>query len=223
MSIEQELQKLVELEKHLQGGEALTLCERLLSELDSYAGLSGQDREGTRSFLKMRKAGLLRDKGRQQEALQLMAEALTHAESSGNKVQIGRCKLGFGVMHASLGNVEKGRQLLEEAVAYFRGLREAGSDYGVEQGLGWALLNLGRWMAKIGQSQAGITQLEEAVGVLQRIGNHVGVATAYEFLGEVFEAQGDQAQAWENYKHAKEHYEKEGMNEKAAQMKAKLQ
>lgn len=216
-----ELRRVVQFEKRFKTHKALALCEQLLSQLDSYSQLTNQDREEISSFLKMRKAGLLRDQGRAQETLGLMGEALAHAESSGNKVQIGRCKLGLGVLYASLGDLGKGQQKLEEAVAYFRALRELGSTYGVEQGLGWALLNLGRWLAKAGQPQVGITKLEEAVERLKRIRNHVGVATAYEFLGEIFEEQGDKARAQESYQRAKEHYEKEGMREKAEQMSCK--
>lgn len=182
------MQRGIELEKQSKPEEVLALYERLLNEIDSNPQLQlpSQERESIRSFLKMRKAGLLRDKGQSQEALCLMEEALVHAETSGNKVQIGRCKLGLGVLYARLDNLQEGQQRLEEAVSYFRVLREEGS----EQGLGWALLNLGRLLAKAGQPQVGIARLEEAVEVLKRIGNHVGVATAYKFLGEIHLSRG---------------------------------
>jgi tetratricopeptide (TPR) repeat protein len=202
--------------------QALNAYDRLLAEVEGFSPSSqpeSNEKDAILAYLLMRKSGILLQTGKMELGEQLMHQAVEHAEKSGNSLVIARAKLGVGVFYGSTGRLEEGAQLLEAALLSFG----KGADYDSKQGYGWALLNLGGLYRKQGKLVQAEKRLLDAIGILEGIGNWVGVASAYELKAQVSRDKDDAGLAKEDLLNAISFYEKQGMTEKASSLRKNLQ
>ena len=192
--------------------------DHLLAEVEALSPKSqpeNNEKKAIIAYLLMRKAGILLQTGKFESGNALMNQALTCAEQSGNPLILGRAKLGLGVFYASANRFEEGERLLEEALTSFN----QRTDYDSKQGAGWALLNLGGLYVKQEKLLLAEEKLIEAIKLLKTIKNWVGVASAYEIKAKHDQIKGDPASAKQDLTNAISFYEKQGMKEKADQLK----
>jgi tetratricopeptide (TPR) repeat protein len=193
---------------------ALQAYDRLLTDVEAIPFGSPQEvneKNAVISYLILRKAGVLMQKGELESGEQLMQKALHHAEMSGNTTAVGRAKLGLGVFYGTTNRFEESNKLLTEALKSFN----RGDDYDSKQGAGWALLNLGGVFIRQGKLSQAQEKLDEAIRSLKSIENWVGVASAFELKAKYDAARGANGLAQEDLQNAILFYEKQGMKEKA--------
>ena len=118
----------------------------------------------------------------------------------------------------SSGDLPRAERFLLESLDRFSRLD---TDEG-RQGAGWALLNLGALYGKTGRLDLGFVTLEKARERLHAISNWVGVASAWEAQSQIRRAIGDEDRWREDLAEAVIFYEKQGMTEKADQLRGLL-
>jgi tetratricopeptide (TPR) repeat protein len=208
-------------EKKQQPQKALEAYDLLLREIETTRPETPQEmkeKDAIVSYLMLRKAGILMEAERIGEAETLMRGSVGLAERSSNVTVIGRARLGLGVYYGSTGKIEEAEKLLTEALETFSGK----NDYDSQQGAGWCLLNLGGLHLKKSNLKEAEENLTKAIELLKKIENWVGVGTAYEMIAKASKAKNDHTSAKKNLLKAATFYEKEGMNEKADQLKNEL-
>jgi tetratricopeptide (TPR) repeat protein len=208
-------------EKKQQPEKALEAYDLLLREIETVRPETPQEmreKDAIVSYLMLRKAGMLMEGERFEEAETLMRGSVEFAERSSNVTVIGRAKLGLGVYYGSTGKIEEAEKLLTGALETFSGK----NDYDSQQGAGWSLLNLGGLHLKKSNLKEAEEKLAKAIELLEKIENWVGVGSAYEMMAKASKAKNDHASAKENLSKAITFYEKEGMKEKADQLRNEL-
>jgi len=208
-------------EKKQQPEKAIEAYDLLMREVEAMRTETVEEtreKDAVVSYLMLRKAGILMESERIGEAEKLMRGSVELAERSGNATVKGRAKLGLGVYYGSTGKIEEAERLLNEALEMFSGK----SDYDSQQGAGWCLLNIGGLQLKKTNLKEAEGKLTKAIEVLEKIENWVGVASAYEMKAKANKAKNDHASAKENLAKAITFYEKEGMKEKADQIRNEL-
>lgn len=210
----------IELEKKLQHEKAQEIYEEVLSELDKVEIKDSEinDKCELLASVLMRKGNLMVVFGKKTDAEAYFKESIKYARQSENSVIIGRSALGLGVFYGSTGDFESAEKLLTEAKTIFEG----NDDFDNQQGLGWCLLTLGGFYAKLGKIEMAFTQFDEAIQVLEKINNFVGVATTYEYKSIINKQLERLDDSESNLKEAINYYEKEGMKEKAEELRKTL-
>jgi len=208
-------------EKKQQPQKALEAYDLLTREIETSLPKTQQEKkekDAIIAYVMLRKAGILLETEKVEDAEALMRGSIEFAERSGNDTVIGRARLGLGVYYGSISKFEEAEKLLTEALAIFRGK----NDYNNKQGTAWCLLNLGGLQLKKANLKEAEGRLEKAIDLLKRIKNWVGVGTAYEMMARISKARNDRTMAKENLLKAISFFEKEGMNEKAALLRNEL-
>lgn len=195
--------------------KAIIAYDKLLAEVESLSSSENKEKDAMLAYVLMRKAGVLLQTGKAILGEQLMQEALAHAEKSRNSLIIARAKLGIGVFYGSSDRFEEAEKLMKAALTSFG----KGKSYDDRQGQGWTLLNLGGLYRKQGKLIQAEQNLLKSIGILKRIENWVGVASAYEMKAKVKTAKGDKKLARADMLKAISFYEKQGMIEKADSLK----
>jgi tetratricopeptide (TPR) repeat protein len=215
------LEKGIEFEKRLQHEKALEIYDSMLSELERTNNLSESDivvkYEAIASAL-MRKAGVMIIGNNQKDAEKYLKESTEYAMKSKDTITIGRCKLGLGVFYGSVGDFTRSERIMKEVFSLFEGK----DDFNSQQILGWSLINLGGLYAKYEKYELAATYLDKAIQTLEKIENHVGVATAYEFKAKMNSKLGNVDETMHDYKKSIKFFEKEGMAEKAREVEEEL-
>jgi len=206
----------VEQEKHLDWEGALSVYRDGLARLATVP----EDPEllALRSYARLREANALMELGRQEEARRCFDAGIDDAKRSGDTLTLGRALIGAGVFAARTGDRERGEGFLLAAVESLQD-REGPEE---RQALGWALLNLGGLYGKMGRLDLAFLTLHQAREALFALSNWVGVAAAWETEANLREALGDTERAREDFAEALAMYRKEGMEEKAAELQAKV-
>jgi tetratricopeptide (TPR) repeat protein len=200
-------------EKKQQPQKALEAYNLLMREIESTHPKTQQEkkeRNAIIAYLMMRKAGILLETEKIEDAKSLMRGSVEFAERSGKATVIGRAKLGLGVYYGSASEFEEAENLLEEALETFSGK----NDYDNKQGAAWCLLNLGGLQLKKSNLNEAKERLEEAIKLLKQIKNWVGVGTAYEMMARISKSKNDRTTTKKNLVKAISFFEKEGMSEK---------
>lgn len=146
------------------------------------------------AYCLMRQGNVLRQLGRPQEALALSQREITAARASGDDIALARSLMSAGVNHIVSGQIEQGRQMLDDASALF----ERGDSDDHQQGLGWYwivqadLINGG--VLEEAASEA-ISAATQALEILMPIENWAGVARAYAARARTHDAIGEAAAA----------------------------
>ncbi len=198
--------------------KAITVYDKLLTEVESFSfsdSRENREKDALLAYVLMRKAGVLLQTGKAVLGEQLMRDALVHAEKSRNSLMIARAKLGIGVFYGSSDRLEEAEKLMKAALTSFG----KGKNYNDRQGQGWTLLNLDGLYRKQGKLTQAERTLVEAIEILKRIENWVGVASACEMKAKVQTAKGDKKLAREDLLAAISFYGKQGMAEKADSLK----
>jgi tetratricopeptide (TPR) repeat protein len=201
--------------------KALKAYDSLLAEVEVFSSanqLENREKNAMIAYLLMRKASVLLQTGKVKLGEELMHQAVEQAEQSGNSLIIARAKLGVGVFYSSTSRFEDGEKLLMEALSSF----SKGTDYDSKQGYGWTLLNLGGLYGKQRKWVMAGQKLNEAIKMLEDIGNWVGVASAYELKAKHNSAQGNAATAKKDIQNAISFYERQGMTDKAGVLRKDL-
>ena len=156
------------------------------------------------SYAYLRMGNVLRQLGRQDEALESGEKELACARSSGDDLTLARTYMNFGATLLTSGEVAKGLDSIERS----RPLFEAGEGFDFEQGLGWYWI-LKAELGMVGLTAAGpedqLGYLDTALEILLPIENWAGVARAYELRARVHESQGRDAAAATDRKHQSEY------------------
>jgi tetratricopeptide (TPR) repeat protein len=140
------------------------------------------------------------------------------AKGSQDPLVLARALMGAGVFAGSSGDTPRAERFLLEALDRFSRIDDAEG----RQGAGWALLNLGALYGKTGRLDLGFVTLEKARERLHAISNWVGVASAWEAQAQLRRAIGDEDRWREDLAEAVVFYEKQGMPEKADQLRGLL-
>lgn len=194
--------------------KALKSYDSFLKEVEAISPVNDEEikvKQAIKSYLLMRKASVMMQKGDIKRGKQLMDEASEQAEKSETPLMIGRSKLGVGVFLGSTGSFDEAEKLLKEALSMFK----KGKNYDSLQGVGWCLSNLGGLYAKMKRYDEANESLGQAIEILKGIENWVGVATAFELRARASQACGHIKLANECFRQAIKFYEKQSMKEKA--------
>lgn len=208
-------------EKKQQPRKAVETYDSFLRELEAVhpeTKRETREKDAIIAYLMLRKAGILMETEEVKGAEALMIKAAEHAEGSGNPTMIGRAKLGLGVYYGSSSKFEEADKLLTEALTMFNKKK----DYDSRQGAGWCLLNLGGLQLKKSNLKEAEERLAQAIILLKRIKNWIGVGTAYEMMAKISKAKNDRVRVQENLLMAIEFFDKEGMSEKAELLRNEL-
>jgi len=209
-SIEHELDEGIRLEQALRWREAEEHYRRVLSAAKGEGGIAEAD-------LRMRRANVLLELKRFDEARAEFDEALTSAKKTGDPAVVARALVGAGVFAASRGDPSRGEKFLLAALDAFHGRHDRD---GI-QGEGWALLNLAAIYGRTKRLDLAFLTFEKARGRLFSVENWVGVATAWELQARLRESLGDQDRVDQDFHEAMVFYEKQGMSEKVEELRAR--
>jgi tetratricopeptide (TPR) repeat protein len=130
------------------------------------------------------------------EALMCCQRSLEISLGNDNKPAAVRSYLTSNVLQFMVGNLAGSLQDTENALALARELED-------KNAVAEALAFLGHlYVAAVpNKATEGIAHLTEAVGILDQLGNKVGLANAYNLLGAAQYSRGDFVQAWESFDH----------------------
>jgi len=207
----------VDLERRLDWKGSLRHYESLLRGLGSES-LHDSGWEARRASVEMRRGNVLMVLRRMDEARAAFDESLHAAKASRDPRVLAEALTGAGVFAGSSGDTPRAERFLLDALDRFSGIL---GDEG-RQGAGWALLNLGSLYGKTGRLDLGFVTLEKARERLHGIGNWVGVAAAWEAQAQLRRAIGDEDRWREDLAEAVVFYDKQGMTEKADQLRGIL-
>jgi len=208
-------------EKKQKPQKALEAYDLLMREMETTHPKTQQEtreKDAIISYLMLRKAGILLETGKVEDAEASMQGSVEFAERSGNTTAIGRAKLGLGIYYGSSSRFEEAEKLLAEALETF----SRKDDYDDKQGTAWCLLNLGGLQLKKSNLKEAEERLTKAIELLKKIKNWAGVGTAYEMMAKASKAKNDRTSAKENLLKAITFFEKEGMSEKADLLRNEL-
>lgn len=156
----------------------------------------------------MRQGNLLRQLGRQAEAMALAEREIHAARLCGDEVTLARSLLSYGANQFVAGEVENGLEYMRAA----RDLFENGDSFDHRQGLGWF------WILQADLSNSGylshdpdeiLEMADRALMILESIGNWPGVARAYAARAVTHEQLGDEAAAAQDRQQQQFYEEKE--------------
>ncbi|OGS64309.1 MAG: hypothetical protein A3K59_02500 [Euryarchaeota archaeon RBG_19FT_COMBO_69_17] len=179
---------------------------------------------GDRSGRAMRAAALLRlgnalmRLGRWEEARARLDDALHDAKASGQADVLAQALLGAGVFAAERGEAVRGEGFIVEALTLLHGRDDRAS----LQGRGWAFVNLGTLYGRTGRLDLAFVTLAKAREVLGAAQAWAGVAAAWEAQAQVRRGIGDEDRWREDLAEAVIFYDREGMKEKADQLRGML-
>ncbi len=214
---EEALEAGIALEQRMDWEGALKHYEALLSVLrkDASEDAVGQARIAE---AEMRRANALMVLRRMDDARAAFDAALHAAKASGDALVIAKALMAAGVFAGSSKDFARAETFLLEAMDRFSRIDSDDA----RQGGGWALLNLGGVYGKTGRLDLAFVTLEKARERLFAIRNWVGVASAWEMQAQLRRAIGDEDRWREDLAEAVVFYDREGMAEKADQLRGML-
>lgn len=157
------------------------------------------------AYCLMRQGNILRQVGREAEAMELVDRELRAARRSGDEIIVARSTLSYGTNLFVAGEVARGLDYMRAA----RDLFEFGDSYDHQQGLGWY------WILQADLANAGMLSYEptealamadRALAILEPIENWPGVARAYAARAIAHEQLGEEEAAVQD-RHNQESYE----------------
>ncbi len=176
---------------------------KLKEALDTYRkaenglmALQVADRDARRSqqrvlaYCLMRQGNVLRHLGNKEEASMRSERSIAAARACGDDITLARSLLSRGTDKITLGEVQQGLELLEEAHVLF----QSGHSHDHQQGLGWY------WVLQADLANAGVIEQEpaaivefanHALEVLKPIENCPGIARAYAARAQAHEKLGN--------------------------------
>lgn len=171
--------------------------------------------ESRKASVEMRRGNALMVLRRMDEARAAFDASLHAAKASRDPRILAEALTGAGVFAGSSGDSVRAERFLLEALDRFSAIL---GDEG-RQGAGWALLNLGELYGKTGRLDLGFVTLDKARERLHGIENWVGVAATWEAQAQIRRAIGDEDRWREDLAEAVVFYDKQGMVEKADQLR----
>ena len=207
----------VALEQRLDWEGALRHYESIVRELDAESP-RGEGWDARKASVEMRRGNALMVLRRMDEAKAAFDASLHSAKASRDPIVLARALMAAGVFAGSSWDSVRAEHFLLDALERFSRL----PDVEGRQGAGWALVNLGAIYGRTGRLDLGFVTLEKARERLHAISNWVGVASAWEAQAQLRRAIGDEDRWREDLAEAVVFYDKEGMAEKADQLRGLL-
>lgn len=207
----------IEFEQRLDWDGALRSYESIVRALEAEMP-RGSGWDARKASVEMRRGNALMVLRRMDDARAAFDASLHAAKASRDPIVLARALMGAGVFAGSSGDTPRAERFLLDALDRFSGIE---GDEG-RQGAGWALLNLGTMYGRTGRLDLGFVTLEKARERLHGISNWVGVAAAWEAQAQLRRAIGDEDRWREDLAEAVVFYDKQGLTEKADQLRGLL-
>ncbi|TLZ61954.1 MAG: hypothetical protein E6K16_05850 [Methanobacteriota archaeon] len=207
----------IDLEKRLDWEGARRHYDSIAATLEAESPHDG-GWSARKATVELRRGNALMVLRRMDDARAAFDAGLHAAKATRDPLVLARALMGAGVFAGSSGDLPRAERFLLESLDRFSRLD---TDEG-RQGAGWALLNLGALYGKTGRLDLGFVTLEKARERLHAISNWVGVASAWEAQSQIRRAIGDEDRWREDLAEAVIFYEKQGMTEKADQLRGLL-
>ncbi len=173
---------------------------------------------GMRALALMRHGNALMELRRWDEARAALDKALHEAKASDDPNVIAQALLAAGVFAANRDDVGRAEAYLLDALDRFH----RSDDRACVQGRGWCFLNLGSLYGKTGRLDLAFVTFTKAQDVLGAAEDWAGVAAAWEAQAQLRRAIHDEDRWREDLAEAVIFYDREGMREKAAKLRALL-
>ena len=204
-------------ERRLEWETAAALYGELVDDLSRIAAEDAAGRR-LRALARLRRASVLRELGRWDEARGALDRALDDAKASGDPGVIAEGLLAAGVYAADRGDRSRAEAFLMDALDRFH----RADDRASLQGRGWAFLNLASLYGQTGRLDLAFVTFTKAQDVLGAVEDWTGVAAAWEAQAQLRRAIGDEDRWREDLAEAVVFYDREGMTEKADRLRRLL-
>ena len=207
----------VAMEQRLDWETALRRYDSLAQEL---AADSSHDAgwEARRASVEMRRGNVLMALRRMDEARAAFDASLHAAKASGDAPVLARALMAAGAFAGRSGDRGRAERFLLDALDRFSRIDNEDG----RQGAGWAMLNLGGLYGTTGRLDLAFVTLEKARERLHAISNWAGVAAAWETQAQLRRGIGDEDRWREDLAEAVVFYDRQGMTEKAGQLRSVL-
>lgn len=202
-------------EKALQWEEAADLYRGLVSDLGNP---SNPGIHRMRVVARLRHGNALMELHRWDDARAAIDEALHEAKTSGDAAVMAQALLAAGVFAVNRDDPARAETFLIDALERFH----RSEDRAAIQGRGWCFLNLGSLYGKTGRLDLAFVTFTKAQDVLGAAEDWAGVAAAWEAQAQLRRAIHDEDRWREDLAEAVVFYDREGMREKAAKLRALL-
>jgi tetratricopeptide (TPR) repeat protein len=213
--IDQDLADGLALERAMRWAEAEALYARTFAKLPSS---SGSDAKARVAHLLVRRGNVLMELGRWDDARRTLDDALSVAKDSSDLGAIAEALLAAGVYAANRGDAKRSEAFLLDALERYH----RRDDRPFVGGRGRAFLNLAGLYGKTGRLDLAFVTFTKAQDVLGAAKDWAGVAAAWEGQALLRRAIGDEDRWREDLAEAVVFYDREGMAEKASQLRALL-
>ncbi|MCK4717346.1 MAG: tetratricopeptide repeat protein [Thermoplasmata archaeon] len=110
----------------------------------------------------------------------------------------------MGRAYNNLGDIHLQREEWEEAIKDFKKCRESGEIINHDTPKGWALLNLGEALARLGKVDEAVASLDEALVILSKLDMKGGIAVTYRNYGVAYRYKKEWETANEYFEKARE-------------------
>ena len=212
---DQALREATERGRALRWEEVEGICGRLVERLRE---ASEPQARGMRALALLRHGNALMELRRWDDARAALDEGLHDAKSSGDPAIVAQALLAAGVFAANRDDVGRAETFLMDALERFH----RSEDRAAIQGRGWCFLNLGSLYGKTGRLDLAFVTFTKAQDVLGAVEDWAGVAAAWEAQAQLRRAIHDEDRWREDLAEAVVFYDREGMAEKAAKLRALL-
>lgn len=211
------LQEGVAHERRMEWETAEALYVRLLDDLGPVAA---GDRAGhrLRALARVRRANVLMELRRWDEARGALDGALDDAKAVGDPAVLAEALLAGGVYAMNRGDGERAEAFLMDALQRFH----VSDDRASLQGRGWAFLNLASLYGKTGRLDLAFVTFTKAQDVLGAAEDWAGVAAAWEAQAGLRRAIHDEDRWREDLSEAVVFYDRAGMQERADRLRGSL-
>ncbi len=204
-----------EREKAQRWDDAVEIYADLLRSLRS---TSDPESRAMRAIASMRQGNALMELRRWDDARAALDEALHDAKGSGDSEILAQALLAAGVFAANRDDPTRAEAFLLDALERFHRKDDSAS----LQGRGWAFLNLATLYGKRGRLDLAFVTFTKAQNVLGAAEDWAGVAAAWEAQAQLRRAIHDEDRWREDLAEAVLFYDRDGMREKAARLRALL-
>jgi tetratricopeptide (TPR) repeat protein len=179
-------------------------AKQILETLPKLSPNLEKERNTVLSYCLMRMDSALVATGDTAESVKRMKKALAIAEKSQEKVQIARCLTGLGARLASAGFAAEAEENWNKALA----LAEGGTEYDVQQIVGWTHIVKARFLNQQGKHMEALKTAKQAETILETINNYAGVANATTLMADIYKSLNDNSNEQRYRVKSKEFWEK---------------
>ncbi len=204
-------------EQRLEWDAADGLYVRLMDDLGTPAAGDPHGHR-MRGLVRLRRANVLMERGRWDEARGSLDGALEDAKASGDPDLVAQSLLAAGVYATNRGDLARAEAFLMDALERYH----RSDDRAALQGRGWAFLNLASLYGKTGRLDLAFVTFTKAQDVLGVATDWPGVAAAWEAQAQLRRAIHDEDRWRDDLSEAVVFYDRAEMTGKADRLRALL-